>query len=61
MDDKTRREIDRVEGILNDAGLTEPPVKVSDLLQHLGVNRDFYDLKDPNLLQRFLHRTQVGN
>ncbi len=61
MDDKTRREIDKVvEGILNDAGLREPPVKVGDLLQHLEVHRDFYDLKDPNLLQRFLHRMKVG-
>lgn len=52
MDDKTRREIDKVvEGILDDAGLREPPVKVGDLLQHLEVHRDFYDLKDPNLLQ----------
>jgi hypothetical protein len=56
MDDKTRREIDKVvEGILKDAELTEPPVKVGDLLQHLEIHRDFSDLKDPNLLQRFLH------
>ncbi len=61
MDDKTRREIDKVvEGTLKDAGLMEPPVKVGDLLQYLEVHRDFYDLEDPNLLQRFLHRVRVG-
>ena len=32
MDDKTRREIDKVvEGILKDAGFTEPPVKGEDM------------------------------
>jgi hypothetical protein len=31
MNDKTRREIDKVvEGTLKDAGLIEPPVKVAD-------------------------------
>ncbi len=52
MDDKTRREIDKVvEGILGDAGLTEPPVKVGDLLQHLEVHRDFYDASASALQQ----------
>lgn len=61
MDGRTRREIDKVvERTLKDAGLTEPPVKVGDLLQYLEVHRDFYDLEDPNLLQRFFHRVRVG-
>ncbi len=39
MNDKTRREIDKVvEGTLKDAGLMEPPVKVGDLLQYLEVH-----------------------
>ena len=34
MDEKTRREIDKVvQKTLKDAGLTEPPVEVGDLLQ----------------------------
>ncbi len=61
-DHKTRREIDKVvEAILNGAGLTEPPVKVGDLLEHLEVHRDSYNLKGPNPLQRFSHRMRVGN
>jgi hypothetical protein len=61
MDEKTRREIDKVvQKTLKDAGLTEPPVEVGDLLQYLEVHRDFYDLEDPSLLRRFWHRVEIG-
>jgi len=57
MDEKTRREIDKVvQKTLKDAGLTEPPVEIGDLLQYLEVRRNFYDLEDPSLLRRFWHR-----
>jgi hypothetical protein len=61
MDEKTRREIDKVvQKTLKDAGLTEPPVEIGDLLQYLEVRRNFYDLEDPSLLRRFWHRVEVG-
>ncbi len=55
LDELTRREIDKVtERILREVGLASPPIRVEALLEHLRVHRDFYDLQDPNLLQRFL-------
>ena len=30
-----------------------------DILEHLEVYREFYDLEDPSLLQRFWHKVQV--
>jgi hypothetical protein len=57
----TRREIDKsVTKILRDADLTKPPIKIENLLHYLDVHRSFYDLEDPNLLQRFRHRVKVG-
>jgi hypothetical protein len=61
MDEPTRREIDKVVNkILRDADLTKPPIRIEALLHHLDVFRSFYDLEDPNLLQRFRHRVKVG-
>ena len=60
MDELTRREIDNVtERILREAALTSPPIRIELLLEHLRVHRDFYDLQDPNLLQRFWHKVKV--
>jgi hypothetical protein len=60
MDDLTRREIDKVtERTLREAGLTFPPIRIEFLLEHLRVHRDFYDLQDPSLLQRFWHKVRV--
>ena len=43
MDDKTRREIDKiVERTLREAKLTEPPIQVSVLIDHLQLYREFY-------------------
>jgi len=33
---------------------------IKDLLEYLEVNRDFLDLEDPNLLQRFWHKVKIG-
>jgi hypothetical protein len=42
MDEATRKEIRRVaEQTLRDAGLTEPPLSVEALLQHLQLYRDY--------------------
>jgi hypothetical protein len=60
LDELTRREIDKVtERILRDAGLASPPIRVETLLEHLRVHRHFFDLQDPNLLQRFSHKVKV--
>lgn len=61
MDEATRREIDKmVAKTLRDADLSQPPIFIEDLLHYLDVHRAFYDLEDPNLLQRFWHRIKVG-
>ena len=61
MDDATRREIDKVVAkTLKEAGLTDPPIDINDLLQHLEVHRDYYDLEDPSLLKRFWYKVEIG-
>ena len=61
MDKRTRKEIDRVIWrTLRDAGLTQPPVRIEDLLQHLKLHRDFYDLQNPTFLQRVAHKVHIG-
>ena len=60
MDEWTRRRIDKIAGqTLREAGIFSPPVEVEDLLVHLKVHREFYDLEDPALLQRFWHKIKV--
>jgi hypothetical protein len=60
MDDWTRQQIDKaVERVLAEAGIKTPPVRVEDLLDYLRVHRDFYNLQDPVLLQRFWHKVKV--
>lgn len=45
MDDSTCREIDKlVAKTLKEAGLTDPPIEIDHLLEHLEVHRDYYDL-----------------
>jgi hypothetical protein len=61
VDVSTRREIDKiVERILRDGGLRKPPIQITDVLEHLKLNRDFCRLDDPTLLRRFAHRLQIG-
>jgi hypothetical protein len=61
VNESTRREIDKiVERILRDADLRKPPIQITDVLEYLKLNRDFYSLDDPTLLRRFAHRLQIG-
>ena len=53
----TKRQIDKAVGkTLKEAGMMEPPFLVEDLLDHLELVREFYDLEDPGLLKRFWHK-----
>ena len=53
MDRATRAEIERIAAAtLRDAGLTEPPLSVEELLQHVQLHRDYYDLANPGFLDR---------
>ncbi len=62
MDDATRREIDRIASkVLKEARLVEPPIRIENVLDHLSVHRKFYDLQDPNLLQKFTHKLRIGS
>src|SRR6266446_7021994 len=60
MDTRTSRDIDKaVARLLREAGIREPPVHIADVLEHVRVHRQFYNLEDPTLLQRFWHRVKV--
>jgi Zn-dependent peptidase ImmA (M78 family) len=60
MDQATRKEIQRITAeTLRDAGLTEPPLSVERLLEHLRLYRDYYDLSDPGFLDRAKHKLRV--
>ena len=62
MDDATRREIDKTAWrTLRDAGLTQPPVSLEALLEHLHLYREFYDLQNPGLFDRAKHKIVVGS
>jgi hypothetical protein len=55
-DGKTRHEIEAiVRRVLKDAGVTEPPVSVSAVLDHLELDREFFDLQDPGFLAKAKH------
>lgn len=59
-DDKTRREVEAATWrLLRDAGVTEPPVLVSVIIDHLELHRQFYDLQSPRFLDRAKHRIIV--
>ena len=61
MDRATRAEIERIAAAtLRDAGLTEPPLSVEELLQHVQLHRDYYDLANPRFLDRAKHTTWSG-
>jgi hypothetical protein len=60
VDSSSAKEIDKLAAkVLREAGITRPPVKVEDLLEHLKVHREFYSLADPTLLQRLQHKVLV--
>lgn len=49
-----------IERTLKDAGLTRPPVRLEDVLAHLELFKEFYDLTNPSFLDRAKHRIVVG-
>ena len=60
MDRATRAEIERIaETTLRDAGLTDPPLSVEALLQHVQLHRDYYDLANPGFLDRAKHKLRI--
>ena len=60
IDEPTKHEIDKtVLKTLKEAGMREPPFLIEDLLEHLKIDREFYDLEDPSLIRRFVHKVKV--
>jgi hypothetical protein len=60
MDRATGVEIERIAAAtLRDAGLTEPPLSVEELLQHVQLHRDYYDLTNPGFLDRAKHKLRI--
>ena len=51
-DEFTRREIDKVASrTLKEAGMREPPFLIDNLLDHLEIDREFFDLDIFNLCE----------
>ncbi len=60
MNEATRREIEKVTWqTLRDAGITQPPVSLTALLEHLELFRGFYDLQNPGFLDKTKHKIRV--
>jgi len=60
MDDAPRREIEKVSwNTLREAGIVRPPVRIETVLEHSHLHRDFYDLQNPNFLDRAKHKIRV--
>ncbi len=49
-----------IERTLRDAGLTSPPIRLRDVLEHLNLYQEFYDLSNPSFLDKTKHKLQVG-
>ncbi|MGZ6298710.1 MAG: hypothetical protein ACXWM2_04925 [Parachlamydiaceae bacterium] len=60
MDARTQNDIEkRTWKVLQDAGLTEPPVKIDEVIEFLKLHIDYYSLEDPSFLQNLFHRFDV--
>lgn len=56
-----QRELNKlIERTLKEAGLTKPPVRLEDLLAHLKLYQEYYDLSDPAFLNRTKHKMLIG-
>jgi Zn-dependent peptidase ImmA (M78 family) len=61
MDEFTSKDIDeRVEKIIREIGIKEPPLNLEDVLGFLDLHRGYYDLNNPNLIQEVTHRLKIG-
>lgn len=61
VDQTSQRDIDRlVLRVLRDAGFRGPPVDIGQVLDTLKLDREFYDLESPRLMQRIRHGILVG-
>ncbi len=49
-----------IEHTLRDAGLSGPPVRLKDVLDHLELYQEYYDLSDPGFLEKTKHKLQIG-
>lgn len=61
MDERSARDIEkRIEKILHEMGIKEPPLILEDVLDFLNIHRDYYSLNDPKLLQEIFHKLRIG-
>lgn len=62
MDKYSAREInERVEKILTEISISDPPIDLETVLEFLNIHRSYYDLTNPSLLQEISHRLKVGS
>lgn len=61
MDEKSRIDIDkRIEKILRDMGVKEPPLILEDVLSFLDVFRGYYSLSDPGFIDHISYKLRIG-
>jgi hypothetical protein len=54
-------EIDKIVWrVLCDSGQTQPPVQVAAIYEHLKIHRDYYNLRDPGVLDKAKYALRVG-
>lgn len=61
IDKHTAKDIDlRINTILKEIGIKDPPLNISDVEDFLLINKSFYDLEDPELLDKIKHKLKIG-
>ena len=61
MDERTANDIEkRIEKILREMGVKEPPLSLEDVMEFLDIYRGYYNLRDPGLIKEIMHRLHVG-
>lgn len=61
MDDFSCKEIkEQIDKVLREIGALEPPINLEDVLSHLNLHKEYYDLSNPTLIQEISHKLKVG-
>lgn len=61
MDKHTHEDIDkRVRKLIKEMGVREPPLNMDDVVAHLEIDQQFYDINDPTLLDGLFHKMKLG-
>lgn len=62
IDLKTKKDIDkRVKKILNEIGVKTPPLNLDEVEEFLMIDKYYYDLTDPGLMDEIKHKLRIGS